>query len=42
MKSSEQITKEINDRIEKYQDLKMPWQEEVINELINLTEWINE
>lgn len=41
-KSSEAICKEINDRIEKYQDLKMPWQQEVINELIHLIEWINE
>ena len=51
MKSSEQITKEINDRIAEYQGLQVEHGndpkavedlESVINELIHLIEWINE
>ena len=51
MKSSEQITKEINDRIEEYQGLQVEHDndpkaveelETVIHELVHLLEWINE
>ena len=51
MKSSEQITKEINDRIAEYKDLMVDHDnnqdavhelESAVHELENLLEWINE